>query len=57
MVCYWGKKMLPALHRKIVHEKFDLVTHKNLEKKCIKDMPIELDKPGEVTLGLEWVFG
>jgi hypothetical protein len=27
------KKMLPALHGKIVHEKFELVTHKNLRKR------------------------
>jgi len=46
MICYWGKKILPALHRNIVHEKFELVTRKNLKKKFLKDMPIELDNPG-----------
>jgi hypothetical protein len=25
--------MLPALHGKMVHEKFELVTHKNLRKR------------------------
>jgi hypothetical protein len=28
------KKMLPARHRKIMQEKFELVTHKNLKKKA-----------------------
>jgi len=29
--------MIPALHGKIVHEKFELVTHKNLKKNRIKE--------------------
>jgi hypothetical protein len=39
--------MIPALHGKIVHEKFELVTHKNLKKKSHKRKCLsELDKPG-----------
>jgi hypothetical protein len=38
--------MLPALHRKIVHEKFELVTRKKSEKTHKRICLSELDKPG-----------
>jgi hypothetical protein len=38
--------MIPALHGKIVREKFELVTHKNLKKTHKRKCLSELDKPG-----------